>query len=66
METTFAVDWANQSAPKNKAELQAAITQMFAEMDRINAHMDRRRIEIDRLAAETQARLANISRLMSS
>ena len=66
MSDAMAVDWASRPAPKSKAELQAAITQMFAEMERMNARMDRSRVEIDRLAEETRATLDNISRLLAT
>lgn len=66
METTFTTDWATHPVPKNKAELQEAINSMLQEIERANARMDRNRSEIDRLEAETQATLANISRLLAS
>lgn len=57
MENTFAVDWATQPAPKSKEELQEALTQMFAEMDRMNARMEQNRVEIDRLGNRQERRL---------
>lgn len=52
--------------PQTDAEYQAAVRAMFEEMEQANTRMNRRRIEIDRLEAETQAALAEISRLLAS
>lgn len=43
------------TAPENPAEMEAAIKQMFAEMDRIDARIRRKQKEIERLKSETRA-----------
>lgn len=49
--------------PKTETEYEAAIQEMFAEMDRLDESIRRKQAEIDRLKAKTRATLDEIKRM---
>ena len=48
------------TAPENPAEMEVAINQMFAEMERIDERIRKKRIRIDKLKVETRAILKTL------
>jgi len=50
-------------APQTAAEYEAALAEMFAEMDRLDQQREKDRAEIERLRTETEAIQARTQRL---
>ena len=66
MNTTLTADNYSESMPDDTAGLQAAIHNIYLQVEAYNARMESDRVEIDNLRAETQVMLDAIHRMLGN
>lgn len=66
MNSTLSADKMIQPSPKEAAELQTALQEIYAEILASNARVEASRLEIDTLRTETQVMLDSLHRMLSN
>jgi len=66
MSTTLTADNYTEPMPEDTAGLQAAIQNIYLQVEAYNARMESDRVEIDNLRAETQVMLDAIHRMLGN